>query len=120
MPPVTPPPPRREAGQATVELVACLPLLALVLAVAWQAVLAGHAAWAATVAARSAARAAALGEDPAAAARARLGPSLERGAAVRADADGHVTVSVRVPALVHALPLGRVTADGSFRPQEGA
>src|SRR5687768_9421448 len=68
-----------EAGQATVELVALLPLLAVVLAGAWQAVLAGQAAWAAGAAARAAARAHGVGTDPTRAARTHLPGSLERG-----------------------------------------
>ena len=48
----------RESGQATVELVALLPLLAAVGLALWQAVVAGQAMWLAGAAARSAARAA--------------------------------------------------------------
>jgi hypothetical protein len=110
---------RGESGQAGVELVAVLPLTAAVLAIAWQAVVAGHAAWAAAVAARAGARAAAVGGDPAAVARARLGAPLARDAVVRARADGHVSVSVPIPVVVPALDLGRVTGEGSFRPQDG-
>ena len=97
-----------EDGQATAELAALLPCLAAVLAVAWQIVLAGHAAAAAAVAARAAARAEAVGADPGAAARAHLPARLERGLVVRRGGRGEVTVSVRVPAV--AVPLGRVKA----------
>ena len=100
----------REHGQATVELVALLPLLAAVLAVAWQFVLAGHAAAAVAIAARAAARAEAVGADPRAAAREHLPRSFERGLRVHRAAGGAVTVSLRVPAIVHAVPLGRVRA----------
>src|SRR5918999_264397 len=48
---------RRTDGQAAAELVALLPLAALLLAGAWQLVVAGHAAWAAGAAARAAGRA---------------------------------------------------------------
>jgi hypothetical protein len=107
-----------DEGQAAVELVALLPLVALVLALAWQAVLAGHAVWAATAAARAAARAAALGRDPTGAARAHLPASLERGLRVtRPDADA-VELSLRIPRVIPAVSLGRVTATGHFRPQE--
>src|SRR5918997_305560 len=68
-----------QGGQATVEIVALLPMIAVVLAGAWQAVLAGHAAWAATTAARAAARAHAIGSDPTRAARIHVPSSLERG-----------------------------------------
>jgi hypothetical protein len=63
---------RRTDGQAAAELVALLPLGALLLAGAWQLVVAGHASWSAGAAARAAARASALGADAGAAARAEL------------------------------------------------
>jgi hypothetical protein len=107
----------REEGQATVELVALLPCLAAVLGVAWQLVLAGHATWAAAAAARAAARAAAVGTDPRAAARGQLPPRLERGLKVRPIADGAVEVSLRIPAVVPAMRLGRVHAEARFAPQ---
>jgi hypothetical protein len=97
--------------------VAVLPLAALVLAALWQAVIAGHAAWAATAAARTAARAAAVGGDAGAAARARLGDGLGASARVDADGRGRVRVSVRIPPLVRGWDLGRVDGEGSFRPQ---
>ena len=54
-----------ERGQASVELLGVLPALLLVVLVAWQFALAGHAAWLAGNAARVAARAGAVGADPA-------------------------------------------------------
>src|SRR3954451_15568463 len=101
----------RADGQAAVELVALLPLVAIVLAVAWQAVLAAHAAWAAGVAARAAARAHAVGADAAAPppggggaapgpARAHLPRSLEHGLRVSPRPDGGVVVSLRIPGAV--------------------
>jgi hypothetical protein len=107
-----------DGGQAAVELVAILPLAAVVLALAWQAVLAGHAAWAVTAAARAAARAAAVGAAPDAAARAHLADGLERGLRVRALDGGGVEVSVPIPRVVPALPLGGVTGTGRFRRQD--
>jgi pilus assembly protein CpaE len=101
---------RWERGQATAELAALLPCLVAVLAVAWQIVLAGHAAGAAASAARAAARAEAVGADPRAAARDHLPPSLERGLQVRRGRERTVTVSLRVPAILHAVSLGRVQA----------
>ena len=65
------PPPHRSrslrstSGQASVELVALLPVVLLVVAFAWQAVLAGQAVWNARVAARAAARAHSFGADAA-------------------------------------------------------
>jgi hypothetical protein len=100
----------REDGQATAELAALLPCLAAVLAIAWQFVLAGHAAAAAATAARAAARAEAVGSDPAVAAREHLPARLERGLRVRRSGEGDVTVSLRVPAVIDAVSLGRVEA----------
>ena len=60
---------QRDDGQAAVELIALLPLVALLAAGAWQLAVAGHAAWSADAAARAAARAAATGGDARAAAR---------------------------------------------------
>jgi hypothetical protein len=119
-PPASPGRPHGQSGQASVELIAVLPLAAAVLALAWQAVLAGHAAWAATAAARAAARAAALAGDPATVARARLGAALARGARVDDDGAGRVTVSVLVPAVLPGVRFGRIEAGSSFRPQDGS
>jgi hypothetical protein len=104
-------------GQAAVELVAVLPLLAVLLALAYQALLAGEAAWEAHVAARAAARANAVGADAAGAARSHLPSGLEAGLQVHATAAGDVRVSVRIPRLLPALGLGRVAATAHFRPQ---
>ena len=106
-----------EAGQATVELVALLPLLVVVLAGAWQAVLAGHAAWAASAAARAAARAHAVGTDPTRAARTHLPGSLERGLRVTAGSDGDVEVRVRIPSLPGLPSPGHANAGARFEPQ---
>jgi hypothetical protein len=119
-PPVSPRPRAGESGQAAVELVAILPLAAALIALAWQAVVAGHAAWAATAAARAAARAAALAQDPAPVARARLDAALARSARVSDDGAGRVTVSVRVPSVLPAIDLGRVEGSSAFRPQDGS
>jgi hypothetical protein len=113
-------PESRERGQAAVELVAVLPLLGVLAALGWQAVVAGHAAWAATAAARAAARAAAIGDDGTAVARRRLGPALAPGASVTIAAGGRVTVNVAIPRVLGALPLGHVTGASSFRPQDGS
>jgi hypothetical protein len=94
-----------------------LPVIAAVLAVVVQALLAGQAAWEARVAARAAARANAFGHDAAAAARGHLRPTLERGLVVKASADGDVRVSVRIPSILPAVSLGRVSASSHFRPQ---
>jgi hypothetical protein len=110
--------PPDDTGQAAVELVALLPIVAALLALAWQAVLAGEAAWEAASAARAAARAAAIGEDAERVARGRLPERLERGLRVREPHAGSVEVSVRIPQVVTGIALGRVRATGHFQPQE--
>jgi hypothetical protein len=108
-----------QRGQAAVELVAMLPVLAALLAGLWQAALLGQASWSAAAAARAAARAHALGSDPQAAARAHLPPRLERGLRVRTASGGEVTVTVRVPSVVRAgrLRVGRVSSTSAFAVQ---
>ena len=91
---------RRESGQASVEMVAIVPLVVLAAAVAWQLVLTGHTLWLAAGAARAAARAELVGESPARAARSALPRSLERGLAVKRTDAGGVRVSLRLPLLL--------------------
>ena len=114
-------PPRRllssSSGQASVELVAALPFVLLLLAAGLQAVLAGEVAWQARGAARAAARAHAVGADPSTAARSHLASRLERGLTVTPRPNGEVGVSVRVPTLLPSLDLGRTCATSTFRPQ---
>jgi hypothetical protein len=90
----------RERGQATIELVAMVPVVLLVGLVAWQLALAGHAAWLSAHAARAAARASLVGRDPDAAARSALPASMRRGLSVERARSGGVRVSVHVPLLV--------------------
>lgn len=111
------PPRHSPSGQATVELVALLPVVLLVLAAAVQALLAGQALWEVRVAARAAARANAFGADATAAARAHLRHRLEHGLRVRTSPDGHVRVSVPIPSVLPSLRLGHVSATSHFRPQ---
>ena len=110
---------RAVRGQAAVEFVVLLPSIALLLAVAFQALLAGQAAWEARVAARAAARAHAAGGDATAAARGHLRARLEPGLRVKAETSGDVRISVRIPRVVPALSLGRASATSHFRPQGG-
>ncbi len=91
-----------ERGQASIELVAVLPAVLLVGAIAWQLALAGHTAWLTANAARAGARADAVGHDAAAAARSALPRSLERGIEVDRMRGGGVRVSVRVPLVLSA------------------
>ena len=92
-----------ESGQASVELVAVVPFALLAGLVAWQLVLAGHAAWMSANAARAGARAETVGKDGEAAARSALPRGLERGAKVARGDDGEVTVRVRVPSALPAF-----------------
>jgi pilus assembly protein CpaE len=92
--------PSSEDGQTTVELVALLPAIVLVCAIAWQLVVAGQTAWLAAHAARVAARAEVVGGDAAAAARSALPRSLERGLRVSEAGGGRVRVRVAVPLLL--------------------
>jgi hypothetical protein len=108
---------RGERGQATVELVGVLPLLAILGFAVWQAAVAGQALWMAGAAARAAARAEALGVDPAPAAEAVLPPRLEDGLRVRARDGGGVSVTLRIPAVVGGGALGTTTAAARFVPQ---
>jgi hypothetical protein len=106
-------------GQASVELVVLLPVIVVVLAVTYQALLAGQAVWEVRVASRAAARAHAFGADATAAARTHLRSGLEPGLRVTTQDAGDVRVSVRVPTVLPALGLGRVSATSHFRPQTG-
>ena len=108
---------RRTDGQAAAELVALLPLAALLLAGAWQLVVAGHAAWAAGAAARAAARASAIDADARAAARDELPGGLERGLRLRERGPGTVEVTLRIPPVLGLPVLGHTTATAHFRPQ---
>jgi hypothetical protein len=105
-----------QRGQAAVELVALLPLVALVAAALLQAALAGHAMWAAAQAARAGARAAAVGADPRTAVRAALPARLAHGVRVRRGSTGEVRVAVRIPS-VAGLRLGAVEQRARFAAQ---
>ncbi len=104
----------REDGTASVELIAAVPFVLFVVAVAAQAALAGHALWSASVAARAGARTMLVGGDPEAVALRALPPELRRGAEVE-DADA-VSVRVRVPSLLPQLPVLRVGASSGLEP----
>jgi hypothetical protein len=106
-----------ERGQATVEMVAVLPLLAVLGFAVWQVAVAGQAIWLAGAAARAAARAEALGDDPAPAARAALPARLEDGLRVRVRDGGGVTVTLRIPSVVGGGALGSTSARARFVPQ---
>jgi len=105
---------QHQTGQATVELVALLPLLVVLALGCWQVVVAGQAVWLSGAAARSAARAHAIGADTRAAARRALPRPLRRGVSVRNAADGSVRVAVVVPSVVGGLRLGTVHSRAWF------
>jgi hypothetical protein len=111
----------RERGQATVELVALLPLVAVLAGVMWQSVLAGQAVWLAGSAARAAARAGAIGADPRAAARRVLPARLERGLVVTRERGGAgVRVAIAVPSILGGGALGVVSARAALQDQEAS
>jgi hypothetical protein len=108
---------RSTRGQATVELVALLPVIVVIALAVWQVAVAGHAVWAAGAAARAAARAEAVGGSAERVAR-RLLPRRVRGRArVRAEEGGEVRVEVPIPAVVGGGALFTTTARARFEPQ---
>lgn len=112
-------PPRADHGQASVELVALLPLTAALLALLWQAIVTGLAVWQADGAASAAARAVALGADGAAAtraARATLPPGLDRTLGVHVGDDA-VTAALPVRAVIGGRRVLTVRASAHLAPQ---
>ena len=109
-----------ETGQASVELVGVLPLALLVVAIAWQLALAGHAAWMCANAARVAARAEMVGRDPKAAARSALPRSLERGLSVERTASGAVRVRLPVPLILRRWRSPVTVGASAALPQPGS
>jgi hypothetical protein len=105
-------------GQASVELVAVLPALAVCLVIAGQTVAVGWALWSAGNAARAGARAEEVGSNAESAARHALPGALRDGAVIRSD-DG-VRVRVRVPALLPGVTLPSVTAASTLDGDGGA
>jgi hypothetical protein len=107
---------RSASGQASVEFLAIVPVLAFVLAVLWQAVLTGQALWSSAGAARAAARASAIGSDPLQAARGAVPRSLRRGLRVERRDDG-VRVGIRIPLVLTSTGLTTVDARAQLPPQ---
>lgn len=122
----------RQAGQASVELVAAIPLIAIVLLCGWQVVVAGHTWWKVQEAARLAARADYVarqrGEEAAGRRRGRevvrdlLASTPEGSRRLTSRDDGAVTVTARVPLVtpfkevLGASGGPRVTATSRMRP----
>jgi hypothetical protein len=109
--------PAGERGQASVELVALLPLLGVLALGLWQVAIAGQAAWAGGAAARAAARATAVGEDPTRAAATLLPSHLRDGLRVRTTDGDAVEVRIAIPAVVGDGTLGSLTSHARFEPQ---
>lgn len=105
-------------GQASVELVAMLPVLAALAAGCWQAVVAAQSWWLAGVGARAGARAVTVGGSPLAAARRALPAGRRAGLTVKVSPGGSVTVRLPVPAVVAGISPGRVAATAGPR-EEG-
>jgi pilus assembly protein CpaE len=111
----------RERGQASVELVAVLPLLVACALIAAQALPAGWALWSAGNAARAGARAEHVGGDGERAARSALPPRLRADAKVDGGDDGEdeLRVSVRAPGLIPGVDGGRFEAATKLDPGDG-
>ena len=107
----------REAGTASVELIAVVPFLLLAVLVAAQLAIAGQTLWSAGVAARAGARAAAVGGKAEAAARRALPQSLRDGSEVT-ESNG-VAVRVRVPRLIPGFPSLDVSAETQLADDDG-
>jgi hypothetical protein len=97
-----------ERGQAAIELLVAVVLLAVATAAGWQVARVGHAGATAANAARVAARAATVGSDPVVAARSALPRRLRRTLRVRVR-QGRVELRVTVPVLGG---IGRVAVSG--------
>ncbi len=91
-----------ERGQASVELLATIPALALLVALAVQAALAGWTLWSAQNAAYAGSRAAAVGGDAESAALSALPDQLRGAAAV--GAEDAVRVKIAVPRVAGSIP----------------
>ena len=103
---------RDARGQASVETVSLLPLVAVLAAGVWQAAVCGHAVWSAGAAARAASRAVAVGADAG-----RAASRVARGASVVERGDGSVRVTVPVRAVAGGATLARFSSTARFEPQ---
>lgn len=107
-----------ELGQASVSLIAVVPVLIVVALAAIQFALAGHAVLSAANAARAAARASYTGADPTRAARAALPDSLRDGVRVRTASD-RAEVELRAPRALPFLPAIAVSGSALLGPEDG-
>lgn len=106
-----------EDGQASVELVAAIPLVLVVTLIVAQLAVAGYGLWSAGVAARAGARAGYVGGDAKAAARRSLPSALRRAASIK-DSNG-LSVRVEAPALLPGIPSVPVTAKADLGTGDG-
>ena len=104
-------------GQASVELVAILPALALCVLIAVHALPAGWALWSAANAARAGARAEQVGGDGEKVARRALPPALRGGA--KTGGGGEVRVTVAAPGLLPGVDPAPVSAASRLDPGGG-
>jgi hypothetical protein len=108
------------AGQASVELLAALPALALAAALALQLLLVGYSLTIADGAAEAGAISGAAGRDPRDAARGAL-PGWARGRSRVSAEGGRVRVEIRPPALLPALSEAlTISSEAWSRPPRGA
>ncbi|MDX6690344.1 MAG: hypothetical protein QOG15_1801 [Solirubrobacteraceae bacterium] len=110
----------RDSGQATVELVALLPLVAVLAGILWQAAIVGQAIWLSGSAARAAARASAIGADAGRAARGVLPARLEHGLVVserQGETHDGVRVAIHIPAIVGGATLATISVRARLRRQ---
>jgi uncharacterized protein (UPF0333 family) len=108
---------KHEEGQASIELLALIPLLGILALVGMQAVLVGQAWWSTRSAASAAARAQAVAQPVRPAALKALPRRLKHGVRVSEQRDGDgVTVIVRLPP-VAGLRLGSVSARAQMESQ---
>ena len=105
------------SGQASVELIAAVPVIVVASLVAVQLVVAGWAVWSAENAARAGARAAHIGRDGGLAARRALPERLRRGAQVTGKDE--VRVRVRVPRITAAAPAITVGSGAALEDADG-
>lgn len=112
-------PPNRRAGQASIELLAALPALALAAALALQVLLVGYSLTIADGAAEAGALAGTAGEDAKRAAVEAL-PGWARGRSHVSTGAGKVTVELRPPAPLAAVANAlSVTSEAWSRPPRG-
>ena len=103
-----------DEGQATVELVAVLPLLLIAGIAVWQGVIAARTATIAAAGARAAARAIAVGADPRQALFRSIPIASASGARITKLADGSVRVAIPLQRVVIGGNLGRLEAKARF------